>query len=71
MTSRPLTFLVGRAAEDAKNAHKRYPLYRKFWRVLNDLGVWRHDQYLARKALRTCVEDVREVTPTCVLNVRE
>ena len=37
VTSRPLTFLVGRAAEDAKNAHKRYPLYRKFWRVLNDL----------------------------------
>ena len=27
---RPLTFLVGRAAEDARNAHKRYPLYRKF-----------------------------------------
>ena len=71
VTSRPLTFLVGRAAEDARNAHKRYPLYRKFWRVLNDLGVWRHDQYLARKALRTCVEDVREVMPTCVLNVRE
>ena len=68
MTSRPLTFLVGRAAEDARNAHKRYPLNRKFWRVLNDLGVWRHDQYLARKA---CVEDVREVMPTCVLNVRE
>ena len=71
MTSRPLTFLVGRAAEDARNAHKRYPLYRKFWRVLNDLGVWWHDQYLARKARRTCVEDVREVMPTCVLNVRE
>ena len=71
VTSRPLTFLVGRAAEDARNAHKRYPLYRKFRRVLNDLGVWRHDQYLTRKALRTCVEDVREVMPTCVLNVRE
>ena len=71
VTSRSLTFLVGRAAEDARNAHKRYPLYRKFWRVLNDLGVWRHDQYLARKALRTCVEDVRKVMPTCVLNVRE
>ena len=39
--------------------------------VVFHLGVWRHDQYLARKALRTCVEDVREVMPTCVLNVRE
>ena len=71
MTSRPLTFLVGRAAENARNAHKMYPPYRKFWKVLNDLGVWWHDQYLARKALQTCVEDVREVMPTCVLNVRE
>ena len=37
----PPSFVVGRAAMNAHNAHKRYPLYRKFWRVLNELGVWR------------------------------
>ena len=34
VTSRPLTFLVGRAAEDARNAHKRYLWY--YWTVLNN-----------------------------------
>ena len=38
------TFLTGRAAADLRNAHKCYPLYRKFWCVLNELGLWRHDQ---------------------------
>ena len=65
------SFLEGRAAPDDRNAHKRFPLYRKFWRVMNELGVWRHEEYLARKVLRTSVSDVREIMPTCVLNVRK
>ena len=65
------SFLEGRAAPDGRNAHKRYPLYHNFWRVLSELGVWRHEEYLARKVLRTSVSDVREIMPTCVLNVRK
>ena len=38
--------------------------------MLNELGVWRHEEYLRRKELRTHVDDVREVMPDCVLNVR-
>ena len=44
--SRSPSFLEGRAAADGRNAHKRYLLYRKFWKVLNELGVWRHEEYL-------------------------
>ena len=61
------SFLEGRAAPDG-SAHKRYPLYHNLWGVLSELGVWRH---LARKVLRTSVSDVREIMPTCVLNVRK
>ena len=71
MIANPPSFVVGRAAMNAHNAHKRYPLYRKFWRVLNELGVWRHERYLERKALWINVADVREIMPTCVLNVRK
>ena len=39
----------------------------QFWRVLNELGVWRHEEYLARKVLRTSVSDVREIMPTLSL----
>ena len=70
VVSRSPSFLEGTAAADGRNAHKRYPLYRKFWKVLNELGVWRHEEYLVRKVLRTSVSDVREIMPTCVLNVR-
>ena len=44
----PPVFLVGSASADARNAHKHFPLYRKFWRVLNELGMWRHEEYLER-----------------------
>ena len=65
------TFIVRCANADARNAHKHFPLYRKFWRVLNELGVWRHEEYLERKALRTTTDDVRESVPeSCILDVR-
>ena len=38
----PPTFLVGSAPPNLRNAHKIYPLYRKFWRVCRDIGVWKH-----------------------------
>lgn len=63
-------FLVGSAVADRRNAHKRYPLYRKFWRVLNQLGLWRHDEYLERKVARTTADDPREIMPACILEVR-
>ena len=37
-----------------------------FWRVLDDLGVWRHLEYIL--GMRTSI-DVREIMPECVLNV--
>ena len=64
------SFLVGSSVAHDRNAHKRFPLYKKFWRVLNDLGVWRHELYLQRKVLRTSLHDVREIMPDCVLQVR-
>ena len=67
----PPTFFIGSAAPHISNAHKRYPLYHKFWQVLSDLGVWHHEVYLERKAHRTSVDDVREIMPTCILNVRK
>ena len=66
----PPAFLVGTAPAKSRNSHKCFPLYRKFWRVLDDLGVWRHVEYLERKALQTSTDDVREIMPECVLNVR-
>ena len=38
----PPAFLVGSVPPNLRNAHKIYPLYRKFWRVCRDIGVWKH-----------------------------
>ena len=65
----PPTFLVGSCPPDIRNSSKRYPLYRKFWRVLREIGLWRHEPYLVRKATRTSCDDVREIMPTCVTRV--
>ena len=35
----PPAFLIGSASPDARNPHKGFSLYRKFWRVLHDLGM--------------------------------
>ena len=45
-------------------------LYRKFWRCLNTLGVWRDRDYLRRKELRTDRDDHRDIMPDCVIDVR-
>jgi len=55
----------------ARNAHKCFPLYRNFLRVLSELGQWRYPEYLERKALQTSIDDLRDIIPNCVSNVRE
>jgi hypothetical protein len=51
------------------NANKRHGLYRQFWRLLKDLGLWRDPEYLSRKETRTTRADRREVMPLCILKV--
>ena len=67
--SRAPSWLVGSSAPGLGNLAKRYTLYRKFWRVLRQLGVWSHPLYLNEKVLHTTLADVREVMPKCVTTV--
>ena len=69
VVNNPPTFLVGSCPADIRNASKRYLLYRKFWRLLKDIGLWRHEPYLTQKAMRTSRADAREIIPTCVTKV--
>ena len=45
------------------NAEKWHRLYRMFWKVLKDLGVWCDEEYLRRKQDRTVWDDKR--APLC------
>ena len=63
------SWLVGSSAPSLGNLAKRYGLYRKFWRVLRQLGVWSHPLYLNEKMAHTTLTDVREVMPKCVVTV--
>ena len=71
IVSNPPSFLVGSSVADVRNANKRYPLYRKFWRLLKDIGLWNYEPYLVRKSARTSRADVREIIPSCVTNVNK
>ena len=64
-------FLTGRAAPSVHNDRKRFNLYKKFWKVLRDLGLWNHPTYLGRKTLVTHPSDRREIMPKCVQNVND
>ena len=66
---RPPDFLRGCCDPHPANAEKRYMLYRKFWRCLDRLGVWRDEGYLRRKERRTRRDDRRDVMPDCVIEV--
>lgn len=59
-------YLKGRCGPHDANRGKRLSLYRRFWRSLIDLGVWRDPEYLLMKAERAARDDVREVMPLCV-----
>ena len=45
----PLDFLVGTCGPHPANDEKSHRLYRKFWKLLLDLGVWNDEDYLRRK----------------------
>ncbi len=51
------------------NMVKRFKLYRKYWKLVGDLGVWHHPLYLAYKATKTTVHNKRDVISECVLRV--
>ena len=66
--SRGPNWLVG-YAPTLGNLAKRYALYRKFWQVLLQLGVWSYPLYLNEKVAHTTLTDVREVMPKCAVTV--
>ena len=63
----PPEFLRGTSA----NSEKHHRLYRLFWKLLKDLGVWHDAEYLERKAERTTRDDRRDILPQCVIEVNE
>ena len=63
------SWLRGSAAPSLTNEAKRYRLYRRFWTLLGQLGVWNHPTYLAIKLAKTTGNDCRDVMPDCVIKV--
>lgn len=67
----PPDFLVGNADANPGNLRKRFALNRKFWSLLQALGLWHDDTYLQRKRAITHQDDSRELLPLCVVTVRQ
>ena len=67
--TKPPIFLRGACDPHPANAEKRYMLYRKFWRSLNAIGLWRNEEYLTRKELRTSRGDKRDIMTDYVIKV--
>ena len=65
----PPTFLKGSCAPHARNVHKRYALYRRFYTYLKTLGLWRSSRYLEKKRVYTPEDDPREIMPWCIRQV--
>ena len=65
----PPDFLRGSCSPHPANDEKRYVLYRKIWGLLNDVGLWKDDDYLSRKEEKTARDDKRDVMPDCVIKV--
>ena len=63
-------YLRGRCGPHPANDEKRHRLYKKFWRSLEDLGLWRDEDYRRLKSARALRDDVREIMPECVIMVR-
>ena len=57
----PPDFLIGSCDAHPANAEKRHDLYRKFWRLLNDLGVWRDPEYLIHTYIHTYIQTISEM----------
>ena len=66
-----LTYLClrGSCSPHPANDEKRYVLYKKFWGLLNDVGLWKDNDYLSRKEEKTVRDDKRDVMPDCVIKV--
>ena len=65
----PPDFLRGSCSPHPANAEKRHRLYRMFWGLLKDLGLWRDEEYLHKKSQRTVIDDRRDILPHCVIKV--
>jgi hypothetical protein len=68
ITKQNLSWLRGSAAPSLANNTKRYKLYKQFWKLLKQLGLWSHPVYASRKSLLTTLQDPREVMPECDLD---
>ena len=69
ITAKPPNWLRGSAEANLSNITKRFRLYRRFWTLLGQLGLWNHPQYIEYKQTKTSVLDCRDVMPDCVLRV--
>ena len=67
--ARPPNWLRGSAPPNLGNMSKRFKLYKKFWTLLGQLGVWNDPHYLALKVTKTSIMDRREVMPECTVTV--
>jgi hypothetical protein len=67
----PPDFLRGSCSQHPANYiyGKRERLYKMFWRLLSDLGVWGDEGYLIRKEARTTAHKRCEMLPRCVITV--
>ena len=63
------SWLRGSAEAHLSNNCKRYKLYRKFWTLLGQLGVWNNPVYLQYKQTKTSLNDPRDIMPNCKLRV--
>ena len=64
-------YLRGRCGPHPANDEKRHRLYKKFWRSLEDLGLWLDEDYRQLKSAQALRDDVREIMPECVQMVRQ
>ena len=64
----PPVFLRGSCDPHPANSEKRHMLYKKFWRCLSTLGVWKDEGYLQHKETRTAREDKRDIMLKCIVD---
>ena len=62
----PPDFLMGSSAPHESNREQRYKLYQTFWRLMGDLGLWKHAPYKRRKTQKTAEDDPRVRVCVCV-----
>ena len=69
VVQQPPSYLQGQCDPHPANSEKQHMLYKKFWRTLKDLKVWRDEGYLLRKEERTARDDKRDIIPDCIIKV--